>query len=240
LVTIEGQGILVPSVIVQGQARVVSNFALTHFNAAVHFAKKVTEIEEANSNQPFGNYFEEVSIYCSSCIISAAASLEALINELYLAPGPLNSSVEDFDAFFWGGYVCEAYLVFFRKNKLKQGLERKPALEKYKKALSLLGKQPLKKNEELYKMAGSLIGYRNYLIHFKPLWDEDRKNESLEDSLRGLFDTAPNVDEGANFLAMQGMSAGCANWAVSSARDFILDFGQRSELFPKKFGAFQQ
>lgn len=224
-------GILVSNnATVQGQAVVVSNFALTHFNAAVHFADKVTEIEEANSSQPFGNYFQEVSIYCSSCIISAAASLEALINELYLTPGPLNSSVEDFDAFFWGGCIGD---------NLKQGLEKKPALKKYKKALTLLGKPPMKKSEELYEMASSLIGYRNYLIHFKPLWDEDRKNESLEDSLRGLFKTAPNVDEGASFLAMQGMSAGCANWAVSSAREFILDFGQRSELFPKKFGAFQ-
>ncbi|MFT6909061.1 MAG: hypothetical protein ACJAS1_005768, partial [Oleiphilaceae bacterium] len=71
-------GILVSNnATVQGQAVVVSNFALTHFNAAVHFADKVTKIEEANSSQPFGNYFQEVSIYCSSCIISAAASLEA-------------------------------------------------------------------------------------------------------------------------------------------------------------------
>ena len=223
----------------QGQGRVISNFALTHFNAAVHFANKVSEIEGANRSGPFGNYFEEVSIYCSSCIISAAASMEALINELYLAPGPLNESFDNFDEFFWGCEKNETFMFFFRKKKKLHGFERKPALEKYRKALSQLGKQPLRKNEELYKLAGTLIGYRNYLIHFKPLWDEERRNESLEESLRGRFQTAPNVDNGANFLAMQCMSAGCANWAVSTARNFILDFGQRSDLFPKKFGAFQ-
>ena len=102
-----------------------------------------------------------------------------------------------------------------------------------------MGKPPLRKNEEFYRLAGTLIGYRNYLIHFKPLWDEERRNESLEESLRGRFETAPNVDEGANYLAMQCMSAGCANWAVSTARNFILDFGQRSEIFPEKIGSFQ-
>lgn len=88
---------------VEAQGRVISNFALTHFNAAIHFASKVNEIESANAGQPFGNFFEEVSIYCSSCIITAAASLEALINELYLSPGPLQNSVDNFDTFFWGG-----------------------------------------------------------------------------------------------------------------------------------------
>ncbi len=43
------------------------------------------EVERANMGQPFGNFFEEVSIYCSASIELAAYSLEALINELYLA-----------------------------------------------------------------------------------------------------------------------------------------------------------
>ncbi len=238
--TIQGQAHMVASnAIMKGQGRVISNFALTHFNAANHFANKVIEIEEANKSGPFGNYFEEVSIYCSSCIISAAASMEALINELYLTPGPLNDSVDNFNEFFWGGEIEEAFLFFFRKKKKTRGFERKSALDKYRKALILLGKQRLNKNEELYRLAGTLIGYRNYLIHFKPLWDEERRDESLEENLRGQFETAPNVDAGTNFLAMQCMSAGCANWAVTTARNFIQDFGQSSELFPKKFGEFQ-
>jgi hypothetical protein len=95
--------------------RVISNFALTHFNAARHFSSKVGEIETTNNGQPLGNFFEEISIYCSSCVISAAASIEALINELYLSPGPLHDSIEGFDSFFWG-------------EGKDLGFERKPAL----------------------------------------------------------------------------------------------------------------
>ncbi len=223
----------------EAQGRVILNFALTHFNAAIHFSNKVNEIESANAGQPFGNFFEEVSIYCSSCIITAAASLEALINELYLSPGPLQNSVDNFDTFFWGGSEEERCFWFFRRMKMKTGLERKPALEKYKKALNLLGKTPLRRDDDVYRHAESLIAFRNYLIHFKPLWDDEHRNERLESRLQGLFVTSPYVDAGADFLAMHCMSAGCADWAVSTARNFIQDFGARSEVFPGKFGAFQ-
>ena len=86
-----------------GKGRFISNFALTHFNAAKHFSVKVGEIESASAGQPFGNFWEEISIYCASCIISAAASLEALINELFIAPGSLRNPIANFDIFFWGG-----------------------------------------------------------------------------------------------------------------------------------------
>lgn len=208
---------------IEAQGRTISNFALTHFNAAIHFANKANEIETANTDQPLGNFFNEISIYCSSCIISSAASIEALINQLYLTPGPLHNSIDNFDTFFWGGTNKETYFWFFRRSKRKKdGLERKPALEKYKKAINLLGKPPLRRDEDVYRYAESLIGFRNYLIHFKPLWDDVRRNKTLEESLRGLFKTSPYVDTGADFLATQCMSAGCATWSVNTARVLFL------------------
>jgi len=209
-----------------GYGRVISNFALTHFNAAKHFSQKCGEIESANSDQPFGNYFEEISIYCSSSIISASASLEALINELYIAPGPLHDSISDFDTFFWG-------------NSETRGFEWESALKKYKKAINLLEKPSLSRDDEAYRNAESLIGFRNYLIHFKPLWDDEHRDESLEYSLSGQFEISKFVDEGANFLAMKCMTSGCANWAVQSVNNFVSYFSDRSQLDPKKLGAFK-
>ncbi len=222
-----------------GQGRVTSNFALTHFAAAKLFAGKVGEIEAAHVGQPFGNFWQEISIYCASCIIEAAASHEALINELFIAPGPLSQSVSDFDKFFWGGDEIRRHLFFFRYTKRVYGLERKPALMKYKKAMSILNKSPLSRTEGLYQDAEALIGFRNYLIHFKPLWDDERRQDRLEDKLNGKFEFSPYPDDGAEFLAKKCMSAGCARWAIRTVAEFVQDFAQRSELDPRKLGMFE-
>jgi hypothetical protein len=226
-------------VVVAGQGRFVSNFALTHFNAAKHFSTKVGQIESASRGQASGNFWEEISIYCASCIVSAAASLEALINELFLAPGPLRTSITDFDTFFWGGYERRRCFLLFKCSKRIRGLEREPALRKYEKALSLLNKPALSRTDASYRHAEALIGFRNYLIHFKPLWDDERRHQRLEDQLQGLFQTSPCADLDADFLAEKCMSAGCSDWAVQTVTNFVQDFAQKSRLDPQKLGAFR-
>jgi hypothetical protein len=226
-------------VVVAVQGRVISNFALTHFSAAKHFSSKTVQIETANSGQPFGNFWEEISIYCASSIVMAAASLEALINELFLTPGPLQDAVKDFDTFFWGGKVSVRRGLFFKRTKRVRGLEMKPALEKYREAAKLLGASPLSKTDDPYRTADALIGFRNYLIHFKPLWDENRRDEELEQLLVGRFQLSPFVDEGAEFLATKCMSGGCSAWAVRSVVDFVTYFRDKSGMNSKKFGSFK-
>jgi len=228
---------------VAGEGKVISNFALTHFSASKHFSNKTYEIEKANAGQPFGNFWQEISIYCASSVMTAAASLEALINELFVAPGDLQRCVQrcvgDFDTFFWGGEVTTRRCLLFRTRKRIQGLEREPALEKYKRAIRLLGKPPLSRTDNEYRAAETLIGFRNYLIHFKPLWDESRRNDDLEQRLKGLFALSPYVDGGASFIEMKCMSSGCSAWAVQTVIDFVSYFGARSGLDAKKLGAFK-
>lgn len=226
-------------VAVAAQGRVISNFALTHFSAAKHFSSKTHEIEIANAGQPFGNFWQEVSIYCSSSILTAAASLEALINELFLTPGPLQGAVEDFDTFFWGGEASVRRCLPFKRTKRIRGLEMRPALEKYREAAKLLGASPLSKCDDPYRAADALVGFRNYLIHFKPLWDESRRDEELEQFLNGRFQLSPFVDEGAEFLAKKCMSGGCSAWAVQTVVNFVAYFREKSGMTSKKFGSFQ-
>ena len=205
------------------QAQVISNFALTHFQAATLFSQRCKEVESDNAGKQFDEFFQEIRIYCSSSIITASASLEALINELFMTRGALQDAIPDFDTFFWGNHEAS-------------GLERKSALDKYKKAINFLDKSPLSKDDKPYRRAESLIAFRNYLIHFKPLWDDERRNESLEDRLSGQFETSPFPDEGADFLTMKCMSSGCASWAVQTVTDFVSYFSERSQLDPKKLG----
>lgn len=211
----------------QFRGQVISNFALTHFAAAKCFASKVREIENAHVGQSLGNFGQEISIYCVSCIIVAVASLEALINELFIAPGPLRESEPNFDKYFWGG-------------EGERGLGRESILAKYKEAMSILHKPALSKDEDFYKNTEALIWFRNYLIHFKPLWDDERRNDRLEDQLDGKFDLSPFFsDDGAGFLATKCMSAGCAEWAVRTVAEFVQEFGKRSSLDPKKLSMFK-
>jgi len=216
---------------VSAQARAISNFALTHFKAAKLFSQKTQDIERAHVGQKFGNFWQEICIYCALSVMTAAASLEALINELFLAPGPLQDAVNDFDVFFWGKST--------RGKKRNDGLERKPALEKYKKAVKLLGGTALSPEDKEFSAAEALIAFRNYLVHFKPLWDHEGRDNDLKKSLSGLFELSPYADEGASFLEKKCMSAGCSEWAVQTVVDFVGYFSDRSGLVDNKLNAFR-
>jgi len=116
--------------------RVITNFALQHLMAAALFRDQLLQLEAENRGREFGQFFEHIRSYASSCIISAAASLEGLINELFIAHGGRLRTIlgNDFEMKFWGG--TRRYFIFWRKYK--QGIVRKPTLEKYQKALQML------------------------------------------------------------------------------------------------------
>jgi hypothetical protein len=214
-----------PPITMGARGTVIHTFALQHFRAAMLFRRHVLEIEDAHQDQPFDPlFFEEIRSFCSACIMSSAATMEALINELFIAQGgPLRNSFCDFEASFWG----------------KRGIERKRILEKYQEALKCLGKQKLDEKTEVYRNAWGLIELRNALIHFKPTWDPLRKRQvELRDILTGKFALSPFVGTTAGFVEMQCMSAGCATWAVDTCRNLIQEFGEKSGIDAKKISAF--
>jgi hypothetical protein len=221
-----------------GTGRVISNFAYAHFAAAQRLSTHVSEVEAANAGLPFGPFFEDIRTYCAASIICAAASLEALINEIYLCPGDLKDRITDFDTFFWGGRTKQRQLFFWNRTKVIRGLEREPALKKYKKAARILGKAGFSDADPEYCDAEVLLALRHYLIHFKPVWDAGRRNTNLEAALAGKFSTSPFVDRGADFISMKCMSAGCADWSVTTTANFVKYFGSHTEVFPEKLAQF--
>jgi len=114
----------------------------------------------------------------------------------------------------------------------------KPVLEKYRRALALLKKPPIPRNQQVREDIALLVGLRNYLIHFKPLWDEERRDAKLELALAGRFPLSPFMDTGAEFIAKQCMSAGCAHWAVDSVAKFVQEFHRKSGLMPDTLRQF--
>jgi hypothetical protein len=65
--------------------KIIANFAWQHLKAATIFRDRVIAIEGERIDQPVGPFFEEIRSYVSGCLLSAAACLEAFINELYMA-----------------------------------------------------------------------------------------------------------------------------------------------------------
>lgn len=212
------------SITAYATGRVIANFAWQHLKAASTFRDHVVDLEHANSGQEFGAFFENIRTYASGCIMSAAASLEALINELFITPdGPLRQRLPDFEAEFWG----------------RGGIEWKPPLEKYQIALDMLGHARLNEHEPIYRNAWALVELRNALVHYKPTWDPDRQRKvELVEVLSGTYPTSPFLDGGADFVTMKSMSAGCASWVISTTVAFMRSFHDRAQIDEHKIAAF--
>lgn len=205
---------------VHGVAQVTANFALQHIRAAILFRDKATLIEAQNVAESF----DDIRSYCSACVMSSAAALEALINEMFMAEeGVLRGLMLDFETEFWG----------------KKGIEGKRILAKYQLALSMLKKQKLDETSSPYREAWCLVELRNALVHYKPPWDPISKRRiEIAEILSGQFAVSPFVDTRSDFVSKKCMSAGCAKWAVDTAIAFVHEFDLRARLDDKKFGAF--
>ena len=177
-------------------ARVIANFAVQHYRAAQLFADNSSRIELENAGNEFGPFVEEIRAYVSAAILSSAAALEALINELYIAHhSKLRGAIPDFEKEFWG----------------RKGIERKPILQKYQHALRLLEKPRFDPVDPVFEDAATLIGLRNSLVHFKPLWDAEREQiVKLHDRLSNKFALSEFATETADFVTIRCMTGACA------------------------------
>jgi hypothetical protein len=209
---------------VSAVGRVIANFAWQHMKAATTFRDHVVAIEHQHAEAPFGAFFEDLRSYGSGCIMSAAASLEALINEFFITPdGPLRAQLPNFEAAFRG----------------RGGIEWKPPLEKYQVALQMLGREPLDQQAFHYEEASALIELRNVLVHYKPTWDPDRQRKlDLVEVLRGKYDLSAFPDSGADFITMRSMSGGCMRWVVATSMSFLREFHARAQLDDHKMSGF--
>lgn len=207
-------------------ATVVSNFAFQHLSASALFRDQAIALESTAGNTPSSQTVDEVRSYVSGCVMSAAAGMEALINEVFLEPSSgLRSRIPDFEARFWG----------------EGGIETQPILKKYQVALKSLGAAQLDPSTLEYSDARALIALRNALVHFKPSWDANPvPRRDLPQELAGRFTLSPWYGPNDDFVAKRSMSSGCASWAVASAVRLIGAFCSRSNVLQDKLLAFRR
>jgi hypothetical protein len=205
-------------------ARAIANFAWQHMRAATIFRDHVHDLELAHAGSGLGDHFELIRSYASACLMSTASSLEALINEYFIAPNcKLRSTFHDFDREFWG----------------KGGVERWGIFVKYQHALKLLNLPLMDEASDVYQDSDALINLRNSLVHHKPTWDPDQPNKaSLTSYLWGKYDISPFVSANDDFVTMQSMSYGCCKWAIDTAFAFIHEFDSKAHIDDDKMIAF--
>ena len=145
---------------------------------------------------------------------------------------------------FWEQYSHEPYVAVCRFQMVYLG---KPVSDldpdKVKRgyaALALMNAPTFDEQTSPYREAAVLVEFRNALIHHKPTWDAQRQRVTdLVRELTGQFSSSPFMSTGNDFISEQCMSAGCAQWCVSTAIAFMSEFEARTHLEPDKFAAIK-
>lgn len=206
-----------------GAVQMRAYFSSYHLWAAEHFAHLAQETE----SQPGGPDFDIQSrAYVTNSILSAVAFLEAAINEVY------DDLADEHES-----YVA---LLSDTTKRLLNGLwsgdenvERWRVLEKYRVALLCAGKPAFDKGGQPHQAAALLVRLRNRLIHARPKTRESADLDNLDLALRASFQPHRRMASSANpYFPDKCLGAGCAEWAVLSARKFADEFFSRLGIQP--------
>jgi hypothetical protein len=203
--------------------------------SARHFAALAGTIEAAHVGR--SRFDPEHCAYVLGAIQSAAAFLEAMINELfedaadghnpdgdgYLAP--LDASVHTAMATRW-----------IERNAGREIT----TLEKYQVALDAAAQPRMDRGSKLFQQASELMNLRNQIVHFRPESLEAGgvgPLHELEKRLRGRFQ--PNrlmAGSGNPWWASHCLGHGCAQWGCDAAAAFANEFSGRMAIRPNYLG----
>lgn len=201
-------------------------FSTYHLWAADHFSRLAGEIEDSHEGRSKFNL--EHRVYVMNSILSAVAFLEAAINELYQDAHDkhlvylehLDQSVLSILSDFWD----------MTEEDDKSFLS---ILDKYQMALRFAGKEPFQKGENPYQDAALVIKLRNYVTHYKPIDLDEKNKHKLDDMVKGKF--LPNKmmeGSGNNFFPDKALGKGCAEWCLSSVKNFADAFFDKMNIEP--------
>jgi len=197
------------------EADVRSSFTFQFLKGARMFADEASEIENSDSITEELK-FRHKSLVASS-IMHAVASLETEAYEIMnFGPGHHKGS---------NGVDMEMREFLEPLAKL---VDRLPVLERYENILYLTKKPKLEKGNKIYQNAELAVLLRNEITHFKSMWGEDLEEKKFIKKLKiKKFKRPPFQSEFSNFFPHQVLGADCAQWTVTSCRDFLTNFYQK-------------
>ena len=191
---------------------------IQHFYSAHHFAETAHALETRGEDQISAEERWWHRAYVTGAVFSAAAFLEASINELYREFQELNEAGEP--------------RLPARTNAALQRVwpevTGSPVLHKYQVALSIADADSFNESKAPFVEADSLIRLRDALLSSTEEWDDTKgKRRSLEKRLRTKFPPNPFVSVDVPWFPDRCLGAGCARWAVRVAQAFSDDFCRR-------------
>ena len=159
--------------------------------------------------------------YVTGAILSAAAFLEASINELYVELHGLRSNER----------TRLPRRVLAVLGRFWSDIERAPVLHRYQVVLMVADAERFDERRAPFQDADSLMKLRDALVHFRPEKPESRRRlRTLEQRLRNRFEPNPLAPADSDWFPDLCLSAECAEWAVQAADDFSEDFCKRMSL----------
>ena len=190
-----------------------------HLFAARHMADMACELEKEHAGQEVDpEVMRRHRSYVIGTILSAAAFLEASINELYL-------EVQDHVANGSGGGRRRVLAV---PAHFWSAAAKPPILHKYQLSLVIADAEPFDEGRSPFREADGLIGLRDALVHGRPEWrDAHGRRQNLERRLRAKFPRNAFSFESDPEFPDRILGAGCAMWAVKVAEKFSDDFCHR-------------
>jgi hypothetical protein len=196
-------------------------FSSYHLWAASHFARMTSDLE----NQSDPNFNIQHRAYATNAILSSATFLEAAVNEVFDDAidnhrgyiDPLSEETRRCLSDFWAS----------DKNR------RRPTLKKYRKALGCANQTLFDESGQPLTDARLLIELRNSLTHAHTKTQESGDMDDLAMELSRRFEPHRHIGKSANpYFPDKCLGAGCAEWAVVSARSFADEFFGRLRLVP--------
>jgi hypothetical protein len=163
-------------------------------------------------------------------IVLAAAYIEAAINEVYEDVANAASVIEKtIGPRLKSPGAADRLSVYWEAT---QSGRRVDTLEKYQAALRFIGEERFDTGTHPYQDAALVLQLRNWCMHYKAAWSDvyPEGPTAWESALRGRFELNQWVeswDIPSPFFPQRVLGAGCAQWALRSAEDFVTAFLDR-------------
>jgi len=194
-----------------------TQLSVLHLLSAAMFCRCLASLEDENRGKDFGPFWEDILAYSTGTVLTAVASLEAYVNDVFVNhASSFSSSHSQLIIQLWNVY------------------ERKPVLEKSELALTLKGIPVFNRGESLFQNVQILIELRNRITHFRPEWDNVPVDHArMSKMLRSRLTPSSFFPKSEPLFPRGWASHSTAVWAVSSVHEYLLEFEKRMQLLPR-------
>lgn len=197
-----------------------SYLSTTHLWMAEHCARFTADYENKyRSERPAFHIHQRA--YVMTAVTEAVAFIEALINEFFV-------DIRDSHANRYDALGEETFKRIREYWDVAGSGNNVPILTKYEMARSLCGHGTYDQGRDPYQSMKAVIDLRNWQMHYRPKNVGEASSFEVAKRLVGKFrDCDLMAGSGNAWFPDRAMGAGCAKWAVASARAFADDFAER-------------